>query len=473
MHRVSALLLGLLVVLSMLPTAVAAAPASGASLTIDGSPFDPNGDGKREQVRIAIDVAGPARVDVRIYDFDWRYVKTIARDAAVEGHREWTWKGRDGQGRKVGYGPYRVKATITTADRTVKRTRWLTRARRVPYPVRPDAIVVAIDPGHGGPVAGAVWRGLREDDVNLDISLRLEAMLKGAGIGVVMTRRTDRNVSPVGKDLNGDGRYTRLDELLARNDIANEARADIHLAVHNNASTCHCVRGTEMYTHDGRTWSPEGKALAKYLLDAHLWHLDRQPGYTPRNRGVKYYDFKALKPYRPVYMPRPSLQPTVLGESLFIDRSGENRILGRRSGRAAVAAAYFDGIARYLAWRPYGLRYEVLDAPRKVKAGANASVKVRLTNRGQRKSSGWSLTARVAPKVFRYDGRPKNGDFVAEVPIPDGLTPGQSIDVTLPGIAMPGKAGAWLVKLDVKVPGSRMWKRGVVGPQLRVDTVAP
>ena len=375
-------------------------------------------------------------------------------------------------GRKVPYGPYRVKAIIRSGGDVFQRSAWLTRARRVPYPARPGAILVAIDPGHGGPAPGAVWKGVAEDALNLDISLRLEAMLKGAGIGVIMTRRTDRNVSPVGKDLNFDGRYSRVDELIARNDVANEARADIHLALHNNASSCHCTRGTGMYTHGGRGWSPEGKKLARYLLDAHLWHLDRQPGYRPRNRGVRFHPFKALKPYRPVAMPRPSLQPSVLGESLFIDWPSEHRILVRRSGRTAIAAAYFDGIARYLDWRPYGLRYEVLAAPDTVVAGAKSSVRVRLTNRGQRASASWKLVARVVPKVPRYDGRPKRGEVVAKVAIPDGLAPGESVEVTLPGVPMPASAGAWLLKLDVALPGGdTLSKHGVVGPQLRVETI--
>jgi N-acetylmuramoyl-L-alanine amidase len=341
----------------------------------------------------------------------------------------------------------------------------------VPYAIRPGAITVALDPGHGGPAAGAVWRGRKEDDTNLDVAKRLEAMLKGAGLGVVMTRRTDRNVSPVGKDISGDRRYTRLDELIARNDVANQARADIHLALHNNASPCHCVRGTAMYTHYRRSWSPEGRKLAKFLLDEHIVHLKRIPRFSPKRRGVSSYPFKALKPYHKRFMPRPSLQPSVLGESLFIDWPSEHRILGQRKGRTAIAAAYFDGIARYLAWRPYGLRYEVLEAPRKAVPGSTAAVRVRLTNTGHRSSSGWRLVARVVKKVPRYDGRPRRGTVVASKQLPDGLAPGESVELTLSGIKLPSTQGEWLLKLDVRFGTSNsLSKHGVVGPQLRVKT---
>jgi N-acetylmuramoyl-L-alanine amidase len=449
------------------------AAAAGPTLSVKGSPFDPDGDGARESVGITLVTTGPAMVDLRILDFDGKRVKTITGGSRLDGNRTWTWKGRDDKGVRVPYGPYRAKATVRDAHGVRSRSVWVTRARRVPYPTRPGAITVAVDPGHGGSAAGAVWKGVPEDRLNLDIGLRLEAMLTGAGIGVVMTRRSDRNVSPVGRDLNGDRRYTRLDELLARNDIANQHRADVHVALHNNASGCHCRRGTEMYTHFGRSWTPEGRKLARALLKEHLWHLDRIPGFTPRSRGVKSHDFKALTPYHPVRMPRPSLQPSVLGESLFLDRPSEHKVLTTRAGRTAIAAAYFDGIARYLAVRPYGLRYQVLGATRQASPGGETNVRVRLTNTGRRSSSGWRLVARVVEQVRRYDGRPRFGPVLARQRIPDGLAPGSSVVVSLPAIPLPDAAGAWLVKLDVDLPGGdALARHGVVGPQIRVKTIS-
>lgn len=89
-------------------------------------------------------------------------------------------------------------------------------------------------------------------------------------------------------------------------------------------------------------------------------------------------------------------------------------------------------------------------------------------------SSGWKLVARVVRKVARYDGRPLRGEVVARVPVPDGLSPGQSVEVTLPGIPLPASNGRWLLKLDVNLPGGDALSRhGVVGPQLLIDTVAP
>ncbi len=78
----------------------------------------------------------------------------------------------------IGSGPRPppARTSITVSD-------WVTKAPHVPYARRPGAIVVAINPGHGGSDPGAVVGGTREKDMNLAISLRLRRMLEGAGIG--------------------------------------------------------------------------------------------------------------------------------------------------------------------------------------------------------------------------------------------------------------------------------------------------
>jgi len=53
---------------------------------------------------------------------------------------------------------------------------------------------VFIHPGHGGNDPGAVGNGMRESDINLDVSFRLEKMLVGAGFDVRLSRRSDINV---------------------------------------------------------------------------------------------------------------------------------------------------------------------------------------------------------------------------------------------------------------------------------------
>ncbi|HHV95456.1 MAG TPA: N-acetylmuramoyl-L-alanine amidase [Clostridiaceae bacterium] len=78
--------------------------------------------------------------------------------------------------------------------------------------------IVVIDPGHGGYETGAVHGGIKEKDLNLDIALRLEKLLKNEGIIVYMTRKDDRYVN-----------------LYSRSGLANSVNADMLVSIHNNA----------------------------------------------------------------------------------------------------------------------------------------------------------------------------------------------------------------------------------------------
>jgi len=80
--------------------------------------------------------------------------------------------------------------------------------------------VIVIDPGHGGDDEGAIGpSGVKEKDVNLEISRRLKWLLENKNFKVILTRDTDRFVS-----------------LSDRTKIANEAGADIFVSIHANAS---------------------------------------------------------------------------------------------------------------------------------------------------------------------------------------------------------------------------------------------
>lgn len=105
------------------------------------------------------------------------------------------------------------------------------------YPGRKTAPIadklkkVIIDAGHGGNDPGARGKsGLREKDVNLDITRRLARILKSEGIEVVLTRSSDKFIP-----------------LHRRVDIANNSRADIFISIHSNANRVRSLNGFEVY----------------------------------------------------------------------------------------------------------------------------------------------------------------------------------------------------------------------------------
>ncbi len=78
--------------------------------------------------------------------------------------------------------------------------------------------VVVVDAGHGGSQSGAVYGGVMEKKLNLDIAVKLNSKLKDLGIVTYMTRSNDSSVS-----------------LYSRSGLANSKKADLLISVHNNA----------------------------------------------------------------------------------------------------------------------------------------------------------------------------------------------------------------------------------------------
>lgn len=95
--------------------------------------------------------------------------------------------------------------------------------------------LIVIDPGHGGKDTGSqgIQNGvelLNEKDINLDIATRLNRMLLAAGANTYMLREDDTYIS-----------------LYGRPELANSARGDLYISVHNNSSDNRNANGTEVY----------------------------------------------------------------------------------------------------------------------------------------------------------------------------------------------------------------------------------
>lgn len=94
-------------------------------------------------------------------------------------------------------------------------------------PAQKGEKLIVIDPGHGGYESGAVYKGVYEKNLNLDIALRLNKLLKSKNIKTYIIRQDDSFV----------GLYERAY-------IANDLNAKLFVSIHNNASEIP-VCGTE------------------------------------------------------------------------------------------------------------------------------------------------------------------------------------------------------------------------------------
>ena len=172
---------------------------------------------------------------------------------------------------------------------------------------------VFIDPGHGGYDDGSSGNGLLEDELNLQIGLKLQKKLEARGIEVKMSRTTDE--------------YLSLGE---RAEMANEYGADIFVSNHINSFDQASANGIETYYH-------RDKSSHKPLSDDIQNNAIKQTGAV--NRGVKNANFAVL---------RESTMPSSLFEAGFISNKAEASKLGSDAYQDKLATALADGIEKYL-----------------------------------------------------------------------------------------------------------------------------
>jgi N-acetylmuramoyl-L-alanine amidase len=269
------------------------------------------------------------------------------------------------------------------------------------YAPNPGAIVVAIDPGHGGcldwGVPDPLQRGsaFSEKEMTLAISLELKRQLEAQGITVVMTRQADEALAgddypDLGchgapfRDVNGDGETgfdpegkTRThDELQARLDLVNLARADLLVSIHiNNAITPDGVAieiaATETYWTDETAWGVSAsQRLAKLVQDGVLAALDPVAPYERQDRGISAVNFFIIAPplfettpERPDPRKQPTrgaLMPAVLTEVGYITLPAEQDLLLSSVGQTAAATGIANALGAYLADRTLAVRYDAL-----------------------------------------------------------------------------------------------------------------
>ncbi len=454
------------------PGAVAATNDTIRSFSLSGTPFAADFAPLPQRVTLELDLARKAKVWVSIRRPDGTLVRWLANGVNLAaGRRTWTWAGINKRGRTAADGQYLARVVTENGRGRARADRPLRKGLPPIYPANPGAIVIAVDPGHGGRYPGAVRDGFLEKDFNLAISLQLQQMLERAGVQVVMSRTTDRALDEPRTDHNGDGLFNRYDDDMLRTDSKNLARADVAVHVHNNANVDTEANGTSVYFNSKQTWAPQAAELAAVMLDAEMDALNayRAPTFTPQDNGVRTGWYYYLGPYDPPFLPRPSLVTSVLSESLFVSNTADLEALKRADVRQSIAAGIYVGLAEWLNEREWGAGYATTAPPtEETTAGSAITYHLRLTNRGNRQSEGWTLQLGAVAAVPVYDGSGAVGQPIGEVAVPDGLNPGESVVLDIPATAP--AAGEWLIKADVAVGEVRFSELGIAALQVPLTT---
>lgn len=119
-----------------------------------------------------------------------------------------------------------------------------------PTAAEPEAHTLVIDAGHGGIDGGAIGAdGSKESDINLAISLRLQAVASFCGKNAVMTRVDDsRGANAL--------TYSEHDELVYRADVVNSTPNAVLLSIHQNCYPTAQPSGAQvLYSANGKSES--------------------------------------------------------------------------------------------------------------------------------------------------------------------------------------------------------------------------
>ncbi|MFN8518227.1 MAG: N-acetylmuramoyl-L-alanine amidase [Chloroflexota bacterium] len=481
--RVATLLVlaALLVPASLAPALLAPSPVHGQdpatppTIEVSGSPLLRDEPGRGVLIRVTL--REPAHLRLLVTDFDGQVVRELYDGDRGVGDLGRRWRGRDADGRLVAVGAYRVRAIASTAavPTGVASDAWVTVADHAAYPADPGAITGVVDPGHGGPFDGAVARdGTREADLNLDIGLRLARMLEGAGVHVVLTRDSDRQVDQPPIDRIPDGILDVTDDLAARADLANAVRADLFIAIHNNTAVDRTTGGPSTYYSDERTFSARSRHLAR-IIQAHMVAALDAVGsgaWAPYDHGVLAYPYYVLRDYDPPRLLRPSQMPAVLSEGLFLSNPRELRMLQRPRVRQAMAVAYYESVVEYLATRGSHVGYALLRAPTTVEAGSPVELELEVRDQGTTTLRGWHLAVGAQVDGSTALGRARPGGTLGERRIPT-RRPGQRRTLRVTATA-PVEPGRWVLLVDARGPtGGRASEAGSPMLQVPIEVTAP
>ncbi len=268
----------------------------------------------------------------------------------------------DGDPRSMGDPVISERGRVLIPDSFRRQTLDLLFARKISRPQKRSRVAkiglkkIVIDPGHGGKDPGAVGRsGLKEKDVNLDISKKLAALLRSEGVEVVMTRNSDVFIS-----------------LSGRSKTANKKQPDLFISIHSNANHSPRMQGFEVYcitstpAKDSKRAASSASSLPSEVsrnnvvnstkLRRVLWDMvhtsnradslelsdsickSMDRASSTKIGGTKHANFHVL---------RKTQMPAILVEVGYLSNSQEESSLKSSQYRLQVAEAIHQGIKEY------------------------------------------------------------------------------------------------------------------------------
>ena len=207
-------------------------------------------------------------------------------------------------------------------------------SNELPFATNNYQKVIFLDPGHGGKDPGAQYLGLKEKDLNLQVSQQLKTKLESLGYKVIMSRSSD----------------VYLDFITERSRMSNETNADMFISIHFNA-TGHGLDsgedGIQTYTYlptgnipsvINKKWHDNPTRLKySYKLGSYI-HQSVLTTTQAKDAGLLAKSFAVL---------RETNKPAVLLELGYMDDSKESQKIRTKEYQQKLVDGIVQGIQQY------------------------------------------------------------------------------------------------------------------------------
>lgn len=186
-----------------------------------------------------------------------------------------------------------------------------------------QGVVIVVDPGHGGKDDGARADGIKEQEINLAISLKLKTALEAQGASVKLTRDG-------AYDLASDGAANRKrEDMKQRVAMINDEKSDLFISVHLNSYPNVAVHGAHAFYQKENASS---KAFAQ-IVQNHFNAL------TKDEKESKVGDY---------YILNNSERPGILVECGFLSNQEDRSKLVSEDYQQQLANVLCESVLEYL-----------------------------------------------------------------------------------------------------------------------------
>ena len=183
--------------------------------------------------------------------------------------------------------------------------------------------VIYLDPGHGGLDPGAMYKNIKEKNINLKISKNLENRLTKLGAIVYLTRYDDYDLS-VNNTIN-----RKRSDLSRRGNIINKSDCDLFLSIHLNAENTGIWKGAQTFYN---TNNKENKKIAELLQQQFKEDLNSK---------------RKAKNKNDLYLQKRINRPGVLIEVGFLSNASERYLLKQEKYQDKVTLSIANALLKY------------------------------------------------------------------------------------------------------------------------------